>query len=147
MTGMPAAMKAGSLWCAVVEDLERGGGNAVPRHELLREGLAPLDRRRSRRRSEDVDSLFAQTIGQSGDQRGFGAHDHEVVALGRGVADQAGDVVSGDRQAARVTGDSRVAGSACEIMEEGAPAESPREGRLATAAADEKNLQLVTAAA
>jgi hypothetical protein len=119
----------------------------VARHELLGEGLAPLDQRSGRRRSEDVDARVAEAIGQSRDQRGLGAHDDEVVALGRGMTHQIGDVFSSDGDAACVASDTRVAGSAGEIVEERTTAECPREGRFATAAADEQNLQSVTAAA
>ncbi len=103
----------------VVEARVRRGGDAVARHEVLREdpwslrGARPRRRGRSRGRPR-------RRGGRRGPRRGaLRGRDHEVDALAEAERDEAGEVVGGDGADGECVGDAGVARGAEHLADEG----------------------------
>jgi len=67
--------EGGSL---VMEGAIGGGGQVIALHEVLGEGLAPLELRTACARTEAGDARLTHHIGDTGDERGLGAYHHEA---------------------------------------------------------------------
>jgi hypothetical protein len=62
-------------------DLELGGRNPVPLHELLRENLRSFELRGLLRRPEEPQAAGFEDVPHAGDERRFAARDGERDAL------------------------------------------------------------------
>jgi hypothetical protein len=85
----------------VLEDLEGGGRNPVPRHELLGEDLARFQARRQPRWAERGDAPLGEVIDDAGGERHLRADHHEVQALALDQPAEPGQVVGGHVRQAR----------------------------------------------
>ena len=124
-----------------VEDLVGRGRDPVPRHEVLREGLAALELRRRGRGAEGRDSDVTQAIRQARRERILGSNDDEVDRLALGQRDHPVEVVRlGLRVAGREPTDRLAARRRVERRELWALRDLPRERVLAASAADHQDL-------
>ena len=110
-----------------------GGGDLGPRQQLLHPRLRPLQSRGGRGRSEDRDAATAELVGQAVDEGRLGPDHHEVHRL-----ETLHRVVEG--QARGHLGDPRVPGRGEDRVDHRRARQSPREGVLTRAAADDEDL-------
>jgi hypothetical protein len=114
----------------------------MARHERLRERLAALEARGRCRRAEDRDARVAQPVGEPGDERIFRTDDDEVDRLRARERHDGGDVARGHLGYAACDSTHGIAaGCGEQLGDEGALGDLPRERVLASASADEENLQ------
>jgi len=116
-----------------------GGGDAVLGHQVLGEGLAPLDPRRRLARPEDLEAGGLEAVDDPQGERDLGADHGQVDLLGQGKVKQRVDLVGGDVHALGQLGDAGVARRAVERLDQGRLGELPDQGVLAAAAADNQN--------
>ena len=120
----------------VVDDLGMGGRDPRGLHDVLGEGLRPLDLRGLGTRTEGRDAGRAQGVGDPEDQGHLGTDDHEV---GADLACQRDDRVAGDGVDGMVRGDRRGAGVArgdVQVGDRRIVRQTDEEGMFAAARAD-----------
>src|SRR3546814_10344546 len=76
-----------------------GGRDRRARAEILGEALRAFEPRGGGARAEDGDVDLAQAIGETRDERGFGADDDEIDSVRLYEGEKAGDVVGGNANA------------------------------------------------
>ena len=128
--------------------VEGGGGedpigrrrDAVAGHEVLGIGFRALEARGRGGRAEAGEARGAERIDHAVDQRPLGSDNGQVDALGAGVAQQAVDVVGGDRYVAdpRFAGGAGIAWRDVHGRDAWRPGDFPGEGVFTAAAADDQ---------
>jgi len=94
-----------------LEDRVGRGGNAHGAHELLGEGLAPLDARRGGTGAEGGDAGCPQRVAKTCDERSLRADDGQVGREGSRERHAGRDVAQRQRSAGQLASDAGVAGS------------------------------------
>src|SRR5438105_5001548 len=128
------------------ERLPERGGHPRLAHELLREGLAPLDLRGLARGSDHSDAAAPERVGDAIRDEVIGPHDREIDLRGREVLLQPSAVARRELERAR---EERQAGVARHDIDHGRAVrarEPPRDRVLAAAAPEHKTVEARTAA-
>ena len=123
-----------------VGDHRAGGGHPGGLHDLLREGLRPLEHRGVGAGAEDRERRLPQGVGDPGDQRSLGPDDDEVDVESLGQRGHGGGIVRIDRLGVGDLRDPGIAGSGDDGVDLGVAGESKDEGVFTGARTDDKNL-------
>ncbi len=105
-----------------------GGGDVLPAHEVLGEGLGSFEHGGGLGRAEDAEAVALEAVGEAERKGQLGADDSEGGALGEGEGDDGVGVGDGDGDTPGEGGDAGVAGQAEDLGKGGARA-GPRRGR------------------
>jgi hypothetical protein len=125
----------------IVEPPVGGGGNPVFGAEILDEPLGGFEPRARRRRAERFDPGLFQPVRETGGQRRFRADDGEIDSFLPCERHQRVQRHRIDGDAFGLPRDAGIARRAIELRHQGARAERPGQRMLASARADEKNVQ------
>ncbi len=115
------------------------GGHAGRPHDLLGEGLRPLEPRRLAPGAEHAVPRSPKDVGHPGHERRLGADDHDARLQHARQVEQALGVIHRHGVARRQRGDPGVAGRAVQLVDVRAPDEPDRESMRTSVGADEES--------
>ena len=124
----------------IVECFEASGGDPVRGHEPLCVGLGTFEVRSPGDRPEGGQALGRESVRQAGHERRLGSHDRQIDPLSLREVHEVFDGLRPDAYAARVAGNTRVAGRRVERLHARALGNLPGQGILASTAADDEHL-------
>ena len=124
----------------VVERFEIRGGYLPPAHEGFGERLAGFDLGRGGTRSEHLQSLRREGVGQARGERGFRTHDGEADAKVGGSGRERCDIGGSNGKTGCERGDAGVAWC-CVYLNPATLGEPPRQGVFSAAGPHHENLQ------